>query len=407
MSVDGELWRAGGVDSARCLLVGLLLIGAPALGATPDSQRATTDGEALEVLRAVEPERVRRLSPQPPAAGERRVVRVPSGVIVELVDPVFDTTDAHFEAEGDDLVVYLADGGVLVLEGLLGHDEHQTLLRVPGDPAASVAELRTRGILFTVPMEAAGPPAGAGAEIFSAVPVLRWFLGRLDSSGAAQAAEPDEPLLAIGSPALQQVADQLRIAWAEARFERVNAHRELLQSVAEKVRALEANGAATGQDVQAVQVAVLQSRLAIEDASLELTLAIDHHQDAHGSRLARAQFPKWQTEPPLSLDAIRQSLAAEQRAEARRHLRRLHHARASLDLIEELLPLAERLREAQRQQFELGTIGIAQLVVSEDVLLHAALAEVDRQYDRSRAEAWLLAAAGALDDRYIAQPGWD
>lgn len=388
------------------LLVGLLLTGAPAFGDAPGSQRPMPGGEALEVLRAVEPERLRRLTPEPPAAGETKVLRVPPGALVELDDPAFDPDHAHFEPDGDDLVIYLADGGVLVLEGMLADDAERTRLQVPNEPPVAVAELRTRG-LMSVPLEMAAPPAGAGAEIFSAVSVLGWFIDRLSSSGAAEAGELDQSLAPDLSPTLGQVQDQLRIAWADARFERVNEHRELLRSMLGKVRALEGDGAATAPDVQAVQLALLQTRLAIEDAALELTLAIDRHQDAHDSRLTKAQFAKWQTEPPTSLDAVRQSLAAERRAEARRQFRRLHHARASLELIDELVPLAESLRDAQRRQFELGLIGVGPLVASEEVLLEAALARIDRQFDQSRAEAWLLDATGALDERYIARPGWD
>lgn len=406
MRAGADPRTTGGAGRVRWLLAGLVLIGGPALGDSPGSQRVLPGGEALEVLRAVEPERVMRITPQPPAAGETRVVRVPRGAIVELDDPAFDPEHAHFEREGDDLVVYLADGGVLVLEGLLADDAQRTLLRVPNESPMAVAELRTRG-LITVPQAMAAPPAGAGAEIFSAVTVLGWFIDRLAPGGAAEAAELDQPDGADLSPTLGQVHDQLQIAWADARFERVNEHRELLRSMLEKVRALEGDGAATAQEVQAVEVALLQTRLAIEDAALELMLAIDRHQDAHGSRLAETQFPKWQTEPPTSLDVVRRSLASDRHAEARRHLRRLHHARASLELIDQLEPLAESLRDAQRGQFAVGMIDIARLIATEEVLLEAALARIDRQFDRSRAEAWLLAATGALDEQYIVVPGWD
>ncbi len=239
------------------------------------------------------------------------------------------------------------------------------------------------------------------------MPVLRWFLNRLESSGAAEAAEVGEPIARLESPVLQQVEDQLEIAWAGARLERLEAHRDLLDALLAEAEARATAGAATGREVDVVRLAGLQARLAIEDGELALMLAIDHHQDVHDNRLTAAEFPKWEIEPSGSLAAVRDSLAADKHAEARRQLRLLDHARASLALIDDLLPLARGLRDAQRQEVDLGTAGIAELVASEDLLLEVALVALDRQLDRYRAEAWLLAATGDLDERYIALPGWD
>ena len=65
-----------------------------------------------------------------PEPGERVVVDVPGGAEVRLEDQAFDPTLATYAVDGDDLVVTLVDGGIVVLNGFF----------VGGDNALSVLE---------------------------------------------------------------------------------------------------------------------------------------------------------------------------------------------------------------------------------------------------------------------------
>lgn len=344
---------------------------------------------------------------EPLLAGERRVVEVPPGSLVQLDDPLFDAAAATYVGSGDDLTVMTANGGVLVLEGFFQKSERPSLLSVLGAPGIP-GPIHLRSIrLSEMPDGGEGAPAGAGAEVFSLVPVVRWLVGQLDLGGPAQAATNDDPPPVDDAPVLAQVLAQLRIASANERFGLATAHHQWLRAIEDKIRAWQARGSVNPRQVQALELALLQAKLGVEETALEVNLAIDHHQDNHTVRLTTAPFPKWHIEPPASLDAVRQSIAAGQQAEARRQLRLLHYTRASLALLDQLQPLALTLRNAHQREFDAGVGGIATLLASEATRLEAALAEVDRRLDKMRAEAWLLAATGALDERYIVVPGWD
>ena len=109
----------------------------------------------------------------PLAAGERRVIDVPPGGLVSLDDPAFDPAVATYSVNGNDLVVTLANGGVLVLTGFFAPSEVPVLLSVlDGPPTAAETLLAQAELVPEVepaappPEEAepaAGPLGGAGA----------------------------------------------------------------------------------------------------------------------------------------------------------------------------------------------------------------------------------------------------
>lgn len=138
--------RSTGGQIAVGVLVGIALSGAPALADSPRKDAGPQASQLPEALVAREAaERMPVLSLPPPAAGERRVVTVAPGSVVELDDPAYAPDVARYERDGDDLVVHLADGGVLVLEDMLARGAAQTMLRVHGNGLATMGELRTRG----------------------------------------------------------------------------------------------------------------------------------------------------------------------------------------------------------------------------------------------------------------------
>lgn len=110
----------------------------------------------------------------PLAAGERRVVDVPAGALVSLGDASFDPAVATYAVSGLDLVVTLANGGVLVLTNFFATSEVPILLSVLDGPATPAEELLQRAevspqqeVAPTAPPDqqpepANGPVGGAG-----------------------------------------------------------------------------------------------------------------------------------------------------------------------------------------------------------------------------------------------------
>ncbi len=80
----------------------------------------------------------------PLAAGERRFVDVAPNSVVSLAAPVYDPASATYAVSANDLVVTLANGGVLVLVGFFAPSEAPPLLRVLDGPATPASELLLR-----------------------------------------------------------------------------------------------------------------------------------------------------------------------------------------------------------------------------------------------------------------------
>jgi hypothetical protein len=80
----------------------------------------------------------------PLATGERRVIDVPPGALVNLDDPAFDPAVATYVVSGNDLLVTLANGGVLVLTGFFAPSEAPPQLSVLGGEPALPGQLLAR-----------------------------------------------------------------------------------------------------------------------------------------------------------------------------------------------------------------------------------------------------------------------
>lgn len=105
----------------------------------------------------------------PLAAGERRVVEVAPGSLVSLDDAAFDPSAATYAVDGFDLVVTLANGGVLVLAGFFAPSEAPPRLSVLDAPATTADTLLARAeaapVLDSAVEPASGQTPGAGEEV--------------------------------------------------------------------------------------------------------------------------------------------------------------------------------------------------------------------------------------------------
>jgi hypothetical protein len=159
------------------------VIGTPATAADPEPAADPATAAALETT--VEPATAAEEVPSTPAtaigeldvtplaAGERRVIEVPPGTLVTLNDPAFDPDEATYVVSGNDLIVTLANGGVLVLTGFFAPSEAPPQLSVLGGPPTTPVQLLARAEEVPdldgpqQPEPAAGPPLG-GASAFRA-----------------------------------------------------------------------------------------------------------------------------------------------------------------------------------------------------------------------------------------------
>lgn len=76
-----------------------------------------------------------------PGPGERLSAPVVPGQLVALPDEIFAPGDTSYRIEGANLVVTLADGGVIVLVGFFAHPDDAPQLSIGGGPAVSAADL--------------------------------------------------------------------------------------------------------------------------------------------------------------------------------------------------------------------------------------------------------------------------
>jgi len=100
--------------------------------------------EAAQEQAAIDRLAVTEIDVAPLAAGERRFVDVAPNSVVSLAAAPFDPSSATYAVSANDLVVTLANGGVLVLVGFFAPSEAPPLLRVLDGPATPAPELLER-----------------------------------------------------------------------------------------------------------------------------------------------------------------------------------------------------------------------------------------------------------------------
>lgn len=100
--------------------------------------------ETAQAQSAIDEIPVTEIDVGPLAAGERRFVDVPPNSVVSLAAPVYDPAEATYAVSANDLVVTLANGGVLVLVGFFAPSEAPPLLEVLDGPATPASVLLAR-----------------------------------------------------------------------------------------------------------------------------------------------------------------------------------------------------------------------------------------------------------------------
>ena len=100
--------------------------------------------ESAQEQAAIDQLPVTEIDVGPLASGERRFVDVAPNSVVSLAAPVYDPASATYAVSANDLVVTLANGGVLVLVDFFTPSEAPPLLRVLDGPATPASVLLAR-----------------------------------------------------------------------------------------------------------------------------------------------------------------------------------------------------------------------------------------------------------------------
>lgn len=376
-----------------------------------------------------------------PAAEARVVVPVPAGGEIHFDLEAFDPASAQVSLEGADLVLRLESGGELVLEGFFASVDPPAAI-VLGDglaisadvllaqltalewsgstteplPSTDVDKAPTPPAPVTLaqavdspdPMETAagGPAAAGGGELFRLVQVVSWLLDRIDIVSKSEAAEPLQLAQTGDLARFLQLEAQLMIT-RETEIAKLAAdYRDVTGMILAALKERLAAGGGSQADADQAEAIHLEAQLEVKEAEFRRILAVDAHQDAYGERLETTAIPVWQAEPPRNLATITAGLVPEQRALARRYWRQARHAGETLKLLETLEVVAEAVRNAYRQQFEVAQRTLLDVGYTEKTLFQTRVRLVQRQVDLLTAEAWLLAAMGQLSPDHIKRPGW-
>lgn len=354
-----------------------------------------------------------------PDPGARVVVAVPPGAEIRVDPAAVDLAQAGLSLAGADLVLRPADGGVLVLKDFFAVlSPPATLVLGEAVLPADLLLAQLAPMADELPVEAAaGPVAGGGGELFGLLQVVSWLIERVElvpgavaaeEAAARQLAQAGAPPAAgqAEPPRFAQMRAQLLIA-REAEIARLAVDYETVTAtLLAQLHSLIAVGHGGRLELAQAGAFHLEAQLEARDAGFRLAQAVDAHQDAHGERLETAAFPVWSTPPPTGLAAVSAEVAEGERAAARRYWRQARHARETISLLESLIALAEEIRDAYRQQFEIGQRTLAELETAEKTVFQAQVRLVQRRAELLIAEAWLLAATGQLSDDHIKRPGW-
>ena len=343
-----------------------------------------------------------------PGPGERVTAETPPGAAVRIDPAAIDIASVEIAVEGEDLVLRLPDGGAIVLAGFLrpGAPEATLLIGdappIPASALMATADPQSAGDIEP----AAGPSAAGGGEIFGFVRVASWLLDRLDPIGEA-AAETAGSVAADASMApgrFEQMRAQLLVAREAALLDLAREYLEKAKAFAEELAQAAAAGASSAVDVEQGRMLTLEAEIETRDAAHRLALAADAHEDAYGYRLEAALFPEWAEPPPDDLDAVRAGMPDGLAKAARAYWRRAAHGRETLELVDRLVATALAVRNAVLDQFKLGRRSTGEAISILRVVYEAQVQQANRRADKLVAEAWILAARGALGDAYIRRP---
>lgn len=294
-------------------------------------------------------------------------------------------------AEGKDAGLAFADSGQIFGAGPDG----------PQVPAFASFE-----DLLAAIAPAAGGLDGPG-QVFALVPVLAWWLDKLDVISEAQAAEPATAASAERSAVLKQLLAQLAIAREGELRQLATQYFHTVDGVLGDVRRLAEAGRGSQADILQAEASHLQARLELKEAEFRLILAVDAHQDTFGERLETSDFPQWRAPPPSDLEVIRRTFPPDRFAVARKYVRQARFSREILALLEQLLSTADQLVTALEGQFALGRTSSEVLLNTKHLVFQTKVQLAQRSYDLKSAEARLLAAQDQLSEDHIRRPGWE
>ena len=123
-------------------------------GALADTEQAPIARERIEI-----PDDF-----QVPGAGVRLTVLVPSGADVALLDPQFDPRVSNYAVDGNDLIITLSTGGVLILEDFFLAGAVPATLTLLDGPAVASTDLLLRAETFAAQEQAAATAEPAAGE---------------------------------------------------------------------------------------------------------------------------------------------------------------------------------------------------------------------------------------------------
>ncbi|MEH6447016.1 MAG: hypothetical protein V7784_24240, partial [Oceanospirillaceae bacterium] len=326
---------------------------------------------------------------------------------------IFPSSDADLsiDTQTSSLVLEYQNGGIVILKGFNDqlYGAKEILLHMHDGMEISATNLFNLLIaeqeVGSATEVAAGAAAGGG-ELFGFFRIASWLLKR--SSFVSDVGAAETSLSSVDKlPVLQQLLMQMEIH--KSYMIRDHA-RQLLQktdALLLTMKDIVNRGGAGTTDLKFVEGAKLKAELTLMDAEYALTLGVDAHQDAYQQRLQKSAFPKWSDKIPETLKEINQSLTNNIAADrARLMFRQTKHAEKTISLLNVLIKLSMDILTDIENQFSIGQRPVSAVLSVLQTQYDVRVNHVGRRYELAQAEAWLQAANGKLDKKYILQPGW-
>ena len=361
-----------------------------------------------------------------PPLGKRVVVPLSSGMVIRLAEgAVYQSS-----FEGKSLALQFSGHGTIVLEGLLEQYAEPVELyfgrrKYPLEAEQDVNREAIEQVLAALEKgedlgdvleaTAAGGGAGGGGELFGIIQVAGWFIDQLDFTAQAHAQDVaqasattrnSDVAIASGSGVLPALLAQMQIASAELIKICAEDYLVVAKELHNKIRERTGSGVSQGVDLEVAHALVLQATLEVKEATFNLDLAIDEHQDLYGERLMTSVLPQLPFSLDDSLAATLRRLHVDQKPLARRYWRQAQFSQETLALLDQLQLSVDKTRLAYRDQFDLGQRSLSDYISAINAYYQVSVRQVRRAHDLHVAEAWLLDAERKLKKGILLHPGW-
>ena len=376
------------------------------------------------VIATHEAQRLRIPADQPLLpTGQRLVVTARSGMTIFLQDPAL--AEAEQQIQEHSLQLLTADGREIVIKDLLDAFEEAPrlfigeqevsleTLQVSLDVQRIQAALEAGKDLGDMLEETAAGPSGGGGEIFGMVQVISWFVDRLDVTAEAHAQETGgeagaAPLPTGGpvSPVYEQLLAQIQIARDAQIVAHASAYLGISEALLEIMTERAASGVGRALEMEQARAMHLQARLEVAEATFNHELAIDRHQDLYGERLQKSRMPDLTYAASASMRNDLSRLPAAIRTEGRRYWRQLGFATETLEMLQSLDVIVDKVVSMARKHFDIGRASFSELSGAIQLQLQVRVRLSQRNYELKQAQAWLQAAEGNLNGEILLHPGW-